>query len=135
MEIADILVINKADRPHVENTEHALRSTLELAHPTKRVFRHHGQTITTGDSSHGSPNTPPGNDIQSLWIPPIKKTVATEGKGIAELAESFQSMWHTYVKVEIGPLGPPRLGSELEAVDSRSVDGTLYGHHPTKEVQ
>ncbi len=46
LEIADVLVINKADRPGVENTERALRSTLELAHPTKRVFRHHGQTMS-----------------------------------------------------------------------------------------
>jgi LAO/AO transport system kinase len=45
LEIADILVINKADRPGVENTERALRSTLELAHPTKRVFRHHGRLM------------------------------------------------------------------------------------------
>jgi LAO/AO transport system kinase len=36
LEIADVLVINKADRPGVENTERALRSTLELAHPTTR---------------------------------------------------------------------------------------------------
>jgi LAO/AO transport system kinase len=42
LEIADILVINKADRPGVENTEKALKSMLELAHPTERVFRHHG---------------------------------------------------------------------------------------------
>jgi LAO/AO transport system kinase len=34
LEIADVLVVNKADRPGVENTERALRSTLELAHPT-----------------------------------------------------------------------------------------------------
>ncbi len=63
LEIADILVINKADRPGVENTERALRSTLELAHPTKRVFRHHGQTITTGDFRHlrwPHPPTPSG---------------------------------------------------------------------------
>ena len=45
LEIADILVINKADRPGVENTERALRSTLELAHPTKRVFHHHGHDV------------------------------------------------------------------------------------------
>src|SRR5512147_1626600 len=45
LEIADVLVINKADRPGVENTERALRAMLELAHPTKRVFRHHGQTM------------------------------------------------------------------------------------------
>jgi len=35
LEIADILVINKADRPGVENTEKALRSVLEVAGPPR----------------------------------------------------------------------------------------------------
>ena len=35
LEIADILVINKADRPGVENTERALRAMLELGHPAR----------------------------------------------------------------------------------------------------
>src|SRR5215208_3057101 len=80
LEIADILVINKADRPGVENKERALRSTLELAHPTKRVFRHHGQAMSVGTTDTDT----------KLWIPPINKTVATEGKGIAELAASIE---------------------------------------------
>src|SRR5574340_933190 len=42
LEIADILVVNKADRPGAENTVKALRSTLELAHPLQHIFRHHG---------------------------------------------------------------------------------------------
>ena len=46
LEIADILVVNKADRPGVENTERALRSMLDLAHPTRRIFKHHGQDET-----------------------------------------------------------------------------------------
>jgi LAO/AO transport system kinase len=79
LEIADVLVINKADRPGVENTERALRSTLELAHPTKRVFRHHGKAMTV-DGPTMDPN---------IWIPPIVKTVATEGKGINQLIESI----------------------------------------------
>jgi LAO/AO transport system kinase len=80
LEIADILVINKADRPGVENTERALRSTLELAHPTKRVFRHHGQAMAVNA---------PADNTSTIWIPPINKTVAIEGKGIAELAKSI----------------------------------------------
>jgi LAO/AO transport system kinase len=36
LEIADILVVNKADRPGVENTERALRGMLSLAHPAQR---------------------------------------------------------------------------------------------------
>ncbi len=83
LEIADVLVINKADRPGVEITERALRSMLELAHPAqgaKRVVRHHGQNMSTAATQSDMPN---------LWIPPINKTVATEGKGITELAESI----------------------------------------------
>src|SRR3970040_525419 len=75
LEIADVLVINKADRPGVENTERALRSNLELAHPTQRVFHHHGRSMSV---------TAPAAE-STLWIPPINKTVATEGKGIAEV--------------------------------------------------
>src|SRR4026209_808119 len=45
LEIADIIIVNKADRPGVENTEKALRSALELADPGPRVFRHHGRDI------------------------------------------------------------------------------------------
>jgi len=80
LEIADILVINKADRPGVENTERALKSTLELAHPTQRVFRHHGQYMyATIDAPVDA----------KLWIPPIQKTISTEGRGIVELAEAI----------------------------------------------
>ncbi len=39
LEIADILVINKADQPGVEATERALLGMLQLAHPTPHIFR------------------------------------------------------------------------------------------------
>ncbi len=81
LEIADILVINKADRPGVENTEKALKSMLELAHPTRRVFRHHGTYMTV--------NIPQEKPDETIWIPPIQRTVSTEGKGIAELADAI----------------------------------------------
>jgi LAO/AO transport system kinase len=80
LEIADILVINKADRPGVENTEKALKSTLELAHPTQRVFHHHGRySYATVEAPFDA----------KMWIPPIQKTVSTEGRGIPELVEAI----------------------------------------------
>ena len=82
LEIADILVINKADRPGVETTERALNMMLQLAHPAPRVFRHHGR-----DETIASPV--PHNGEESPWIPPIHKTVATEGAGIPELAAAI----------------------------------------------
>ncbi len=82
LEIADILVINKADRPGVESTERALRSMLELAHPLRQVWNHHGRRYVV--------DAPPGNDGSDspLWVPPICKTIATDGSGIPELAEA-----------------------------------------------
>ena len=107
LEIADVLVINKADRPGVENTERALRSTLELAHPTKRAFRHHGKTMDI---------SAPATD-SNIWIPSIVKTVATEGKGIDELIEAIAK--HAVYLQQSGDRAArdrARLQSELETL-------------------
>jgi LAO/AO transport system kinase len=56
MEIADIFVINKSDRDGAERVEREIRALQSLA------MRHDG------------------------WTPPIVKTVASEGKGVDELA-------------------------------------------------
>ena len=85
LEIADIIVINKADRPGIESTEKALKSMLELAHPTQRVFRHHGALAPLPLSKLGE-----GDGLMesksNVWFPPLQRTIATEGKGITELA-------------------------------------------------
>jgi LAO/AO transport system kinase len=105
LEIADVLVINKADRPGVENTERALRSTLELAHPTKRVFRHHGK-----DMSIPAPITDP-----TIWVPPVIKTIATEGKGIDELAAAIaKHVEHLQQSGDWAARDRARLESEME---------------------
>lgn len=65
LEIADILVVNKADQPGVENTERALMSMLEM--------EHHG---FEGDPTH--------------WIPPVLRSIASRNEGIEALAEAIQ---------------------------------------------
>lgn len=81
LEIADILVLNKADRPGVEAAERALLGMLKLGHPTKRAIMHHGQAaiIESADVEVA----------EEMWIPPIRRTVATDGTGIPELAEAI----------------------------------------------
>jgi LAO/AO transport system kinase len=125
LEIADVLVVNKADRPGVENTERALRSTLELAHPTKRVFRHHGQAMTVSARAVNP----------TIWIPPINKTVATEGKGIAEVVESIaKHAAHLRQTGDWAARDRARLGSELEALlrealMDRFLEGSQQGKY------
>jgi LAO/AO transport system kinase len=117
LEIADVLVINKADRPGVESTERALRTALGLAHPTKRVFRHHGQTM-----SIDAPETD-----SKIWIPPINKTIATDGTGIAELAESIaKHVAHIRQNGEWTLRDRARLGSELEAALQEELMGRFF---------
>jgi LAO/AO transport system kinase len=61
MEIGDVFVINKADRDGVLRTEKELEALLSLAHRP------------------------------DMWSPPIVKTVATENKGLEELAAAVES--------------------------------------------
>jgi LAO/AO transport system kinase len=79
LEIADILVVNKADRPGAEHTERALRGMLNLAHPVKRKFNH-----PRSPEAEPSQGTEPSQE-QSQWIPPIQRTVALDGTGVPEL--------------------------------------------------
>ncbi len=114
LEIADILVINKADHSGVENTERSLRGMLELAHPVRRVFRHHGQSMVI--------EAPKENREENIWIPPIQRTVATEGSGITELAKAIAAhAQHLRQSGDWARRERARLESELEALIQDSL--------------
>jgi LAO/AO transport system kinase len=86
LEIADILVINKADQPGVDLTERALKANLELAHPSPHTFR----TEKTS-AAFLLATLPFESQIPAeLWIPPIVKTTATQKEGIGELLQAIR---------------------------------------------
>ena len=84
LEIADILVVNKADRPGAENTERALRSMLEIGHP-----RSHHQ-FRENRSGPARQLLPAADEEQEMWVPPIQRTVSTEGTGVEPLARLIE---------------------------------------------
>ncbi len=105
LEIADVLVVNKADRPGVENTERALRSMLQLAHPVQRIFRHHSAAPSPLAERAGG----------EVWLPPICRTVASEGQGIAEVAAAIAShRAHLETSGDLQRRERARLQNELE---------------------
>ncbi|MBI1794055.1 MAG: methylmalonyl Co-A mutase-associated GTPase MeaB [Chloroflexi bacterium] len=107
LEIADILVVNKADRPGVENTEKALKSMLELSHPTQHIFSHHGKYMSAA----------PQVKDAALWIPPIQRTISIDGTGIPELAEQIAiHAEHLRVSGDWAARERARLESEMDAV-------------------
>ncbi len=77
LEIADILVVNKSDKPGADHTLRALRNMLSLAHPLPEEIGHHQQM----DSN---PNLPDKMEEQD-WIPPVLPTTAISGEGFQEL--------------------------------------------------
>jgi LAO/AO transport system kinase len=92
LEIADVLVVNKADLPGVENTERTLRGSLNLAHPLPHHFIHHGKRSEA--SGHGKleiipEQSAPSASAEPLWVPPILRTVALDGTGIPKLVEAI----------------------------------------------
>lgn len=78
MEIADILVINKADLPGIENTERALRANLELGY---------NRTVSQKAGHFGSGAQTEESAVQ--WVPPILKTTATNDEGIDEVVAAI----------------------------------------------
>ena len=64
LEIADILVVNKADLPGAENTLRNLRAMLDLAFPEER---------------------------DDLWRPPLVRAVASTGEGVHEIIQAIQA--------------------------------------------
>jgi LAO/AO transport system kinase len=72
MEIGDVFVINKADREGVNTTEKELQALLSLA------------------------------ARDDAWEPPIVKTVATESKGIQELAAAIEKYREFHLQTDSG---------------------------------
>jgi LAO/AO transport system kinase len=85
LEIADILVVNKADRPGANQTVRSLKAMLELGHPASRgqLVSHHGRIFEAAGVSNGHDD--------ALWLPPIIRTVATDGSGIADLMDAIDA--------------------------------------------
>jgi len=80
LEIADILVVNKADRDGAEHTRRALQMMLDLG--TNQSIDHHGQMMRTS-SVEGALSHTQG------WRPLICSTVAIRGQGIGELMQAI----------------------------------------------
>jgi LAO/AO transport system kinase len=113
LEIADVLVVNKADREGATNTVRALQAMLELG-AAPRAISHHGVTMTAPDQDERI-----GESVltEPAWRPPILQTVALEGKGIAEVVEAIaRHQAHLAESGEGQTRRRARLASELEAV-------------------
>lgn len=82
LEIADLLVVNKADKPGAARTVGTLKSMLQLGKSSSE--RHHGRWEAVGASADGG-----SSPDRAGWQVPVLQTVATTGEGIDALADAL----------------------------------------------
>jgi LAO/AO transport system kinase len=82
LEVADVLVVNKADLPGADSAVAALQAMLNLN--SVHTELHHGRLARVGMDSPME---------QLPWRPPVLKTCALRGDGVEELIAAIQAHW------------------------------------------
>jgi LAO/AO transport system kinase len=101
LEVADVFVVNKADRDGADNTVRDLRNM-----------------ISQGDGPHGG------------WKPPIVKTVAARGEGVDDLVERLDEHWAWLAESgELVRRRTARAAAEIEAIALTSLRERLGDLH------
>jgi LAO/AO transport system kinase len=99
MEIADVYVVNKADRPGADRLSNELELMLGLraGNSLQNVPAHHGVDLKRPLTQEQRRAMNPARAAREAaraaepdrWTPPVLRTVATEGKGIDELISAI----------------------------------------------
>jgi len=85
LEIADILIVNKADRPGSNRTVKALELMLHMGQSNRRV-NHHGRVERVVELSGEEQS-----DVDDSWPVPVLETIAPEGSGVELVIESIMA--------------------------------------------
>lgn len=90
MEIADIFVVNKSDRPGADRLRNDIELMLGLRKGTSyaNVPAHHGVDMRNLNPARLARESS-RDDSSAGWTPPVLRAVAAKGEGIAELMESM----------------------------------------------
>ena len=104
MEIADLFVVNKSDRPGADRLRHEIEVMLGLrgGHALRNVPAHHGvdlgRVMTRDEKLAMNPARAAreaasaagtaGHEDES-WTPPVLRTVAAKGEGVGELVDAL----------------------------------------------
>lgn len=83
LEIADILVVNKSDRPGAENTARALRAMLEMSQGKS------GNLSSVGKHMRTASTDAPTYSSTQTWQPPVQLVAAVDGSGVDEVVDGI----------------------------------------------
>ena len=124
MEIADVYVVNKGDRPGAEKLRQELEAMLGIrrGQAFRHVAPHHGTRGRSGSAgATGDGHAGPAGGAAE-WEPPVLATVASRGEGVAELV-GVLDRHHAYLEASGGLVERrrQRLAARTRAVLERAV--------------
>ncbi|SDQ36045.1 methylmalonyl Co-A mutase-associated GTPase MeaB [Natronobacterium texcoconense] len=136
LEIADVFVVNKADRDGADRTVHELRDMVAMGagDSVSMAGGHHGADSMAmledhpDDEAHADwdgGDTDDGNDADD-WVPPIVETVATRSEGVEEFIDELES--HQTYLVDSGTraeMARKRYAEEIRTLLREDVHGLL----------
>ena len=135
MEIADIFVVNKSDRPGADHVLKDLRVALHLkaGRALSDVPAHHGVDLTrVGDGGRVAHDPEEDREHRPPWEIPVLKTVAQTGEGVPELLAAIDE--HGTFLIESGELEArrrARAAVRVREVAERELRGILWGREST----
>ena len=118
MEIADIFVVNKADRPGAERVRNDIELMLGMKHglALEAAGGHHGVDLKGISNPGKAARQAARKDEVESWTPPVALTVAQKGEGIADVAGFLDRHWSYLERGEEKQGGEQQdhVGSELQ---------------------
>jgi LAO/AO transport system kinase len=126
LEIADIFVVNKADRDGANRTAASLKAMLELGHAMPHRLLHHGLLMAVEAVEDTSP---------SSWSIPVLKTTALNNEGVAEVGAAIDRHYqHLVESGELAEREQTRLTDELEKRLQLELTRRLLKRVPPSEL-
>ncbi|MGI9089648.1 MAG: methylmalonyl Co-A mutase-associated GTPase MeaB [Gemmatimonadaceae bacterium] len=133
MEIADVFVVNKADRPGADRLRNDIQLMLGLRKgaTSANVPAHHGVELKSFNPMRIAREAAL-EQSPDVWTPPVLSTTAARGEGIEELLEAVDRHFR-YLETSgrLQERRRARLRSQVVEVVAERVRGRLWGDEAT----
>ena len=130
MEIADVFVVNKADRPGAPKLQREIELALDLraGKAFKNIPAHHGALKTMTTAAREA-------ERESGWRPPVLQMIAAKGEGIDPLVAALDQHWNeSSANGTLDGRRRARLAERTRAVVDRTVQRWLWSEGPATHI-
>jgi LAO/AO transport system kinase len=137
MEIADLFVVNKADRPGAEKLQHEIDVTLGFrrGNAFRRLRAHHGVRLDGAEGKRERGPGEPGSASPAAWEPPVLLAAASRGEGTGPIVEGLDRhfAWLT-ASGQLAERRRRRLTRRTQDVVRRAVDRWMWRESQVRTI-